>query len=97
MNHQYYIPIVDAGVAHQTNDTDVVSILAPQHWVTLTTSLVRSVYARQRDVSRRLARSGQGLTSYRDIWIKNPNGGEYVGQVWPGFAVHILSWLSCSS
>ena len=25
-NHQYYIPIVDAGVAHQTNDTDVVSI-----------------------------------------------------------------------
>ena len=27
-NHQYYIPIVDAGVAHQTNDTDVVNMIS---------------------------------------------------------------------
>ncbi|KAH9934091.1 glycosyl hydrolases family 31-domain-containing protein [Epithele typhae] len=48
-NHQYYIPIVDAAVAHQTNKTDVVS--------------------------------------------KNPNGTEYVGQVWPGYTV-FPDWFS---
>jgi hypothetical protein len=24
---------------------------------------------------------------HRDVWIKNPDGTDYVGQVWPGFTV----------
>ncbi|EMD41237.1 glycoside hydrolase family 31 protein [Gelatoporia subvermispora B] len=54
-NHQHYIPIVDAAIAKQVNDTDVYD-----------------PYTRGVEL---------------DTWIKNPDGSEYVGQVWPGYTV----------
>ncbi|KAI0800475.1 glycosyl hydrolases family 31-domain-containing protein [Fomes fomentarius] len=60
-NNQRYIPIVDAAVAHTTNDTDVYD-----------------PYTRGVEL---------------DVWIKNPDGSEYVGQVWPGYTV-FPDWFS---
>ncbi|KAI0354754.1 hypothetical protein OH77DRAFT_1496667 [Trametes cingulata] len=60
-NNQHYIPIVDAAVAHQVNDTDVYD-----------------PYTRGVEL---------------DVWIKNPDGSEYVGQVWPGYTV-FPDWFS---
>ncbi|EKM60281.1 glycoside hydrolase family 31 protein [Phanerochaete carnosa HHB-10118-sp] len=54
-NNQHYIPIVDAAVAKQVNDTDIYD-----------------PYTRGAEL---------------DVWIKNPDGSEYVGQVWPGYTV----------
>ncbi|KAI0933026.1 hypothetical protein AcW1_000034 [Taiwanofungus camphoratus] len=55
VNHQHYIPIVDAAVAKQVNSTDIYD-----------------PYTRGVDL---------------DVWIKNPDRSEYVGQVWPGYTV----------
>ncbi|OCH87274.1 hypothetical protein OBBRIDRAFT_837500 [Obba rivulosa] len=54
-NHQHYIPIVDAGLAKQVNETDIYD-----------------PYTRGVEL---------------DTWIKNPDGSEYVGQVWPRYTV----------
>lgn len=29
------------------------------------------------------------LLDYRDAFIKNPDGSEYIGQVWPGYTVSV--------
>ncbi|KIP03540.1 glycoside hydrolase family 31 protein [Phlebiopsis gigantea 11061_1 CR5-6] len=54
-NNQHYVPIVDAAVAKQVNDTDIYD-----------------PYTRGVEL---------------DTFIKNPDGTEYVGQVWPGYTV----------
>ncbi|KZT24332.1 glycoside hydrolase family 31 protein [Neolentinus lepideus HHB14362 ss-1] len=54
-NNQHYIPIVDAAVAHQVNDTDIYD-----------------PYIRGAE---------------QDVFVKNPDGSEYIGQVWPGYTV----------
>ncbi|EIN04539.1 hypothetical protein PUNSTDRAFT_108330 [Punctularia strigosozonata HHB-11173 SS5] len=60
-NHQRYIAIVDAAVAHTANATDVYDPYT----------------------------SG----AERDVFVKNPDGSEYVGQVWPGYTV-FPDWFS---
>ncbi|KAI9066533.1 glycoside hydrolase family 31 protein [Trametes sanguinea] len=60
-NNQHYIPIVDAAVAHQVNDTDVYD-----------------PYTRGVEL---------------DVWMKNPDGSKYIGQVWPGYTV-FPDWFS---
>ncbi|KAJ8463569.1 hypothetical protein ONZ45_g17534 [Pleurotus djamor] len=54
-NHQKYIPILDAAIPKQINETDI------YHPYT------------------------QGTTD--KVFITNPDGSEYVGQVWPGYTV----------
>ncbi|KAL6305606.1 glycosyl hydrolases family 31-domain-containing protein [Sparassis latifolia] len=54
-NYQHYIPIVDAGINHQANVTDIYD-----------------PYIRGTEL---------------DVWIKNPDGSQYIGQVWPGYTV----------
>ncbi|GJE89250.1 glycoside hydrolase family 31 protein [Phanerochaete sordida] len=54
-NDQHYIPIVDAAIAKQVNDTDIYN-----------------PYTRGVEL---------------DVFIKNPDGSEYIGQVWPGYTV----------
>ncbi|GJE89296.1 glycoside hydrolase family 31 protein [Phanerochaete sordida] len=54
-NNQHYIPILDAAVAHQSNDSD---LYYP--------------YIRGTEL---------------DAFVKNPDGSEYIGQVWPGYTV----------
>ncbi|KAI6119733.1 glycoside hydrolase family 31 protein [Pisolithus croceorrhizus] len=55
VNHQHYIPIVDAGIAVTVNDTDAYD------------SFTRG--------------------SELDVFMKNPDGSLYIGQVWPGYSV----------
>ncbi|RPD82750.1 hypothetical protein L226DRAFT_450346 [Lentinus tigrinus ALCF2SS1-7] len=66
-NNQHYIPIVDASIAHVTNDTDVYD-----------------PYTRGVEL---------------DVWIKNPDGSDYIGLFWPKytlfpdwFAQHTLTY-----
>ncbi|PIL31234.1 hypothetical protein GSI_05932 [Ganoderma sinense ZZ0214-1] len=54
-NNQHYIPIVDAGIAHQVNETDIYD-----------------PFLKGKE---------------KDIWMKNPDGSIYIGQVWPGYTV----------
>lgn len=54
-NHQHYIPIVDAAIAHQGNASDLYD-----------------PYIRGTEL---------------DAFVKNPDGSEYIGQVWPGYTV----------
>nr|VWP01427.1 Neutral alpha-glucosidase AB [Ganoderma boninense] len=54
-NNQHYIPIVDAGIAHQMNATDIYDPFLKG--------------------------------TEKDIWMKNPDGSTYIGQVWPGYTV----------
>ncbi|EIN04541.1 hypothetical protein PUNSTDRAFT_47500 [Punctularia strigosozonata HHB-11173 SS5] len=61
-DHQRYVPIVDAAVAHVVNNgTDVYDPYT----------------------------SG----AERDVFVKNPDGSAYVGQVWPGYTV-FPDWFS---
>ncbi|KAI0668774.1 glycosyl hydrolases family 31-domain-containing protein [Trametes maxima] len=55
LNHQHYIPIVDAAIAVLVNDTDVYDTYT----------------------------KGDEL----DVWMKNPDGSQYLGHVWPGYTV----------
>ncbi|KAI6124291.1 glycoside hydrolase family 31 protein [Pisolithus croceorrhizus] len=54
VNHQHYIPIVDAGIAVTVNDTDAYDPFT----------------------------RGSEL----DVFMKNPDGSLYIGQVWPGYS-----------
>ncbi|ESK96883.1 alpha-glucosidase [Moniliophthora roreri MCA 2997] len=60
-NHQKYIPIVDAAIAKQVNNTDFYD-----------------VYTRGAEL---------------DVFVKNPDGSEHVGIVWPGYTV-FPDWLA---
>ncbi|EJD47637.1 hypothetical protein AURDEDRAFT_61870, partial [Auricularia subglabra TFB-10046 SS5] len=65
-NNQRYIPIVDAAVPKQVNDTD---ILMGTQYDPYTAGVERKVF------------------------MTNPDGSEYVGQVWPGYTV-FPDWFS---
>ncbi|KAF5391185.1 hypothetical protein D9757_003120 [Collybiopsis confluens] len=54
-NNQHYIPILDAGVPHATNTSDVYD-----------------PYTRGHEL---------------DVFVKNPDSTEYIGQEWPGYTV----------
>ncbi|KAF4566163.1 hypothetical protein EYR36_011578 [Pleurotus pulmonarius] len=61
-NHQKYIPIVDAAIPKQVNETDLVSVHP------------RRMYLLIKPANQK-------------VFITNPDGSEYVGQVWPGYTV----------
>jgi alpha-glucosidase len=63
-NNQHYIPILDAALAHTTNDTDVYD-----------------PYTRGHELG---------------TFVKNPDGSEYIGQVWPGYTV-FPDWFANST
>ncbi|KAK7679938.1 hypothetical protein QCA50_016884 [Cerrena zonata] len=60
-HHQRFIPIVDAAIAHQVNETDDYD-----------------PYTRGVEL---------------DTFIRNPDGSQYIGQVWPGYTV-FPDWFS---
>lgn len=31
---------------------------------------------------------------YRDVWVKNPDGSLYIGEVWPGYTVRLIDLCS---
>lgn len=104
---------MDAAINHAANDTDVVSPGACHRYVQcliLALFLVLSVLGRDREVSEsdHYFFKSVFLTStvaYRDIFIKNPDGSLYIGQVWPGYTVRssplplldVKSWSDDSS
>ncbi|PFH47654.1 glycoside hydrolase family 31 protein [Amanita thiersii Skay4041] len=69
--HQRYIPIVDAAIPKTVNATDSVSSLIIPYSLVLTL-LEYDPYT-------------EGAK--KNLFITNPDGSEYIGQVWPGLTV----------
>ena len=64
----------------------------------LTYLAVRSLHSRSGTVciARNLSCPTLNLTFRRDTFIKNPDGTEYIGQVWPGYTV-FPDWFAKNS
>lgn len=72
------IPIVDAAVAKQVNSTDIVSSLRILRGSVLDVPPKYDPYTKGTELN---------------VFITNPDGSEYVGQVWPGYTVSPMVYL----
>ncbi|CAA7262383.1 unnamed protein product [Cyclocybe aegerita] len=70
-NHQHYIPIVDAAIPKQVNATDLSASKSRLLISVVLSSIIRT----------------QKESKSQEVFIANPDGTEYVGQVWPGYTV----------
>lgn len=90
------IPIVDAAIPKQVNGTDLVgyiavfSVRSPRLMVGNFRSTIRTPGGMRSMSGRQKARlTLLTFLIHRQVFITNPDGSEYVGQVWPGFTVRL--------
>lgn len=96
------IPIVDAAVPHPANESDIVCVARFICWIHKTYAIfvVRAVYQGAWTVCVFSQKSLPLLERWildidvlmpsacsSDTFIKNPDGSEYIGKVWPGYTV----------
>jgi hypothetical protein len=89
------IPIVDAAIGKTTNNTDFVCAFLIQHRFTYKNGQY-DPYLKGAQLYATLFPPRIEITDiiFSDVFIKNPDGTEYIGQVWPGYTarLHPLSF-----